>query len=54
VAARAARDDNGTINIMASLASMPTPDESMPRPHFYRDLGAGVGRFRVPRRPTNH
>jgi hypothetical protein len=36
------RDDNGTINIMASLASMPyTPDESMAAlRHFYRDLGA--------------
>jgi hypothetical protein len=38
------RDDNGTINIMASLASMPyTPDESMAAlRHFYRDLGAKV------------
>ena len=36
------RDDNGTINTMASLASMPyTPDESMAAlRHFYRDLGA--------------
>ena len=36
------RDDNGTINIMASLASMPyTPAESMAcLRHFYRDLGA--------------
>lgn len=35
------RDDNGTINIMASLASMPyTPAESMAAlRHFYRDLG---------------
>jgi hypothetical protein len=38
------RDDNGTINIMASLASMPyTPDESLAAlKHFYRDLGAKV------------
>jgi exo beta-1,2-glucooligosaccharide sophorohydrolase (non-reducing end) len=36
------RDDNGTINVMASLASMPyTPAESMAAlRHFYRDLGA--------------
>lgn len=36
------RDDNGTINLMASLASMPyTPAESMAAlKHFYRDLGA--------------
>lgn len=36
------RDDNGTINIMASLSSMPyTPVESMSAlKHFYRDLGA--------------
>jgi hypothetical protein len=36
------RDDNGTINIMASLASMPyTPAESLAAlRHFYRDLGA--------------
>jgi len=36
------RDDNGTINIMASLASYPyTPAESMAAlKHFYRDLGA--------------
>ena len=36
------RDDNGTVNIMASLASMPyTPSESMAAlRHFYRDLGA--------------
>lgn len=36
------RDDNGTINIMASLASMPyTPAESLAAlKHFYRDLGA--------------
>lgn len=35
------RDDNGTINVMASLASMPyTPDESLAAlRHFYRDLG---------------
>jgi hypothetical protein len=35
------RDDNGTINCMASLASMPcTPDESCAAlKHFYRDLG---------------
>lgn len=35
------RDDNGTINVMASLASMPyTPDESMAvLKHLYRDLG---------------
>jgi hypothetical protein len=38
------RDDNGTINIMASLASMPyTPDESLAAlKHFYRELGAKV------------
>lgn len=38
------RDDNGTINIMASLASMPyTPEESMAAlKHFYRDLGDRV------------
>jgi len=38
------RDDNGTINIMASLSSMPyTPDESLAAlKHFYRDLGAKV------------
>jgi exo beta-1,2-glucooligosaccharide sophorohydrolase (non-reducing end) len=38
------RDDNGTINVMASLASMPyTPDESMVAlKHFYRDLGAKI------------
>jgi len=38
------RDDNGTINCMASLASMPyTPAESMAAlKHFYRDLGAKV------------
>lgn len=36
------RDDNGTINCMASLACMPyTPRESMAAlKHFYRDLGA--------------
>jgi hypothetical protein len=35
------RDDNGTINVMASLASMPwTPEESMAAlKHYYRDLG---------------
>jgi hypothetical protein len=35
------RDDNGTINVMAALSSMPyTPDESMAAlRHFYRDLG---------------
>ncbi len=35
------RDDNGTINVMASLASMPyTPAESLAAlKHFYRDLG---------------
>jgi hypothetical protein len=38
------RDDNGTINVMASLASMPyTPDESLAAmKHFYRDLGAKI------------
>lgn len=38
------RDDNGTINVMASLASMPyTPKESMAAlKHFYRDLGPKV------------
>ncbi|MDP0499813.1 MAG: glucoamylase family protein [Verrucomicrobiota bacterium JB022] len=38
------RDDNGTINVMASLASMPyTPDESMAAlKHFYRVLGDRV------------
>lgn len=38
------RDDNGTINVMASLASMPyTPGESMAAlRHFYRDLGPKV------------
>jgi hypothetical protein len=38
------RDDNGTINVMASLASMPyTPDESLAAlKHFYRDLGSKV------------
>ncbi|HEY0947554.1 MAG TPA: glucoamylase family protein [Opitutaceae bacterium] len=38
------RDDNGTINVMASLASMPyTPEESMAAlKHFYRNLGAKV------------
>jgi hypothetical protein len=36
------RDDNGTINAMASLSSMPyTPVESLAAlKHFYRDLGA--------------
>lgn len=35
------RDDNGTINVMASLASMPyTPQESLAAlKHYYRDLG---------------
>ena len=38
------RDDNGTINVMASLASMPyTPEESLVAlKHYYRDLGAKV------------
>jgi exo beta-1,2-glucooligosaccharide sophorohydrolase (non-reducing end) len=38
------RDDNGTINIMAALASMPyTPTESLAAlKHYYRDLGAKV------------
>jgi len=38
------RDDNGTINVMASLASMPyTPEASMKAlKHFYRDLGDKV------------
>jgi hypothetical protein len=38
------RDDNGTINVMASLSSMPyTPEESMAAlKHFYRDLGARI------------
>jgi exo beta-1,2-glucooligosaccharide sophorohydrolase (non-reducing end) len=38
------RDDNGTINVMASLASMPyTPEESLAAlKHFYRDLGSEV------------
>jgi hypothetical protein len=38
------RDDNGTINVMASLASMPwTPEESMAAlRHYYRDLGDRV------------
>ncbi len=38
------RDDNGTINIMASLASMPyTPQESLAAlKHFYRDRGAKI------------
>ena len=38
------RDDNGTISVMASLASMPyTPEESMRAlKHFYRDLGPKV------------
>mgnify|MGYP001605212392 FL=1 len=40
----APRDDNGTINIMASLASFPyTPAESLAAlKHFYRDLGPKV------------
>lgn len=38
------RDDNGTINVMAALSSMPyTPVESMAAlRHFYRDLGDRV------------
>lgn len=38
------RDDNGTINVMASLASMPyTPKESLAAlRHYYRDLGAKI------------
>lgn len=38
------RDDNGTINVMASLASMPyTPKESLAAlKHFYRDLGSKI------------
>lgn len=38
------RDDNGTINIMASLGTMPyTPQESLAAlKHFYRDLGSKV------------
>jgi exo beta-1,2-glucooligosaccharide sophorohydrolase (non-reducing end) len=38
------RDDSGTINVMASLASMPyTPKESLAAlKHYYRDLGAKV------------
>ncbi|PTY06931.1 hypothetical protein DB347_10040 [Opitutaceae bacterium EW11] len=38
------RDDNGTINCMASLSSMPyTPAESLAAlKHFYRDLGPKV------------
>jgi hypothetical protein len=45
------RDDNGTLNIMASVASFPyTPEESMKAlKHYYRDLGAltwGVYGFR--------
>jgi hypothetical protein len=38
------RDDNGTINVMASLASMPyTPEESLAAlKHFYRDLGSKI------------
>ncbi|HEU4365353.1 MAG TPA: glucoamylase family protein, partial [Candidatus Krumholzibacteria bacterium] len=38
------RDDNGTINVMASLASMPyTPEESMAAlKHFYRNLGPKI------------
>jgi len=46
-----AREENGTINCMASLASFPyTPDESMAAlKHFYRDLGSrlwGIYGFR--------
>ena len=45
------RDDNGTINIMASLGCFPyTPEESMKAlKHFYRDLGGklwGIYGFR--------
>lgn len=38
------RDDNGTLSVMASLASMPyTPKESLAAlKHFYRDLGPKV------------
>lgn len=38
------RDDNGTINVMAALSSMPyTPEESMAAlRHFYRDLGERI------------
>jgi hypothetical protein len=38
------RDDNGTINVMASLASMPyTPEESMAAlKHYYRHLGGQI------------
>lgn len=38
------RDDSGTINVMASLASMPyTPEESLAAlKHYYRDLGAKI------------
>jgi hypothetical protein len=38
------RDDNGTINVMAALSSMPyTPEESLAAlKHFYRDLGPKV------------
>lgn len=38
------RDDNGTINVMASLASFPyTPKESMAAlKHYYRDLGPRI------------
>ncbi len=38
------RDDNGTINVMASLGAMPyTPKESIAAlKHFYRDLGGKV------------
>ncbi len=38
------RDDNGTINIMASLGTIPyTPQESLAAlKHFYRDLGSKV------------
>lgn len=38
------RDDNGTINVMASLGAMPyTPKESLAAlKHYYRDLGAKV------------
>ncbi len=38
------REDNGTINVMASLSSFPyTPEESMKAlKHFYRDLGGKI------------
>lgn len=53
------RDDNGTINLMASLASMPyTPEESMRAlRHFYRELGSktfGVYGFHDGFNPTQN